>query len=106
MSILIISAVVVGFFVLIGIGASRSDRATLKALRRNGRLCLGTVLGYDSDDIASVEFFPMGATAPIRAFGLGSFQKKQFPQGSKVAVLYNPLCPAVNRVVPERTSEL
>jgi hypothetical protein len=99
-------AAVVALFALIAIGAGKSDRRVGEMLEREGRLCLGTVQSYDSEDIATVEFTPMGATGSIRTYGIGHFQRKQFPQGSMVAVLYNPRCPSVNRVVPDRTSEL
>lgn len=105
MGILVVIALAIGLFALLVVGASKSDRATVKQLERNGRLCLGTVLSYDGDDLAEVEFIPAGGTVPIKALGLGHFLKKQFPPGSQVAVWYNPLCPSVNRVVPERTDD-
>jgi hypothetical protein len=105
MGILVVTAIAVGLFALLAIGASRSDNATVKQLERNGRLCLGTVLSYDGDGLAEVEFMKVGGVRPIKALGLGHFHKKQFPPDSQVAVLYNPLCPPVNRVVPKRTSD-
>jgi hypothetical protein len=105
MGILFITALAVALFALLVVGASKADNATVKQLERNGRLCLGTVLSYDGDDLAEVEFIPTGAAASIKTLGLGHFHKKQFPPGSKVAVWYNPLCPSVNRVVPERTND-
>jgi hypothetical protein len=102
----LVFAAVVALFALIVIGAGKSDRRVREMLEREGRLCLGTVQSYDSEDIATVEFTPVGTTGSIRTYGIGHFKREQFPQGSVVAVLYNPRCPAVNRVVPDRTSEL
>lgn len=106
MSIVLVSLFAAGLFALIGIGASRAKRRTAEQLDRDGLLCLGTVVSYGGDDLASVEFIPAGSSQPIRSLGLGPFQKARFPLGAKVAVLYSANCPALNRVVPERTDEL
>ena len=93
-------------FAIIALGISDSGSAVLMALDHKGKLCLGTVLDYDSEDRATVEFLPAGSATTLRTFGIGHFQKKHFPLGAKVAVMYNPLYPAVNRVVPHRTREV
>jgi len=106
MGVLAITVLALLVFAIIFLGASKSDSEVLKALEHKGKLCLGTVLDYDSDDIATVEFLPTGSATALRTSGIGHFQKKHFPPGAKVAVLYNPLCPTVNRVVPHRTREV
>lgn len=105
MGILAITALAALLCAIVVIGASKSDSVVSKTLEHTGKLCLGTVLEYDSDDIASVEFLPIGSASSLRTSGIGHFQKKYFPPGTQVAVLYNPLCPAVNRVIPQRTLE-
>ena len=90
---------------LMSIGMSRSERAVLRSLEGKGKLCLGTVLSYDGDGQATVEFLPADAKSAIHSLGIGPFKKSQFPPGSMVAVLYNPLCPAINSVVAARTDE-
>ena len=92
-------------FLLPGVLAARSDNAVQVKLKKDGALGIGRVRDYDSDDIVTVDFVPRGALTSISAQGRGHFLKTQFPPGSQMAVLYNPLCPAINAVAPERTEE-
>lgn len=101
----ILLLLLVGLFGLIGVAAAKSGAAVQSKLEKEGTLGLGKVRDYDSDDIVTVDFVPRGNIASVSAHGRGHFLKKQFPPGSQMAVLYNPMCPAVNSVAPERTEE-
>lgn len=94
-----------GLFLLTGVLAAKSDNAVQMKLKKEGVLGIGKVRDYDSDDIVTVDFVPRGALTSISSQGRGHFLKKQFPPGSQMAVLYNPLCPAINTLAPERTEE-
>ena len=95
----------VALFMLIGVGAAKSERAVQWQLDDKGALGVGKVRDYDSDDIVTVDFVPRGGMSSLSAQGRGHFLKKQFPPGSQMAVLYNPRCPAVNTLAPDRTEE-
>ncbi len=106
MSLLVILLLVlVGLFGLIGVAAAKSESAVQSKLEKEGTLGLGKVRAYDSDDIVTVDFVPRGNIAAVSTHGRGHFLKKKFPPGSQMAVLYNPLCPAMNAVAPDRTEE-
>ena len=104
-TLVILLLLLCGFFAIPAVLASHSEKTVQSKLAKEGVLCLGTVRNYDSDDIVTVDFVPRGSVAAVSAQGRGHFVKKQFPPGSQMAILYNPFCPAVNAVVPERTDE-
>lgn len=104
-TLVILLLLLVSLFMLIGVGAAKSDKAVKSQLVEKGTLGVGLVRDYDSDDMVTVDFIPRGSSNSLSAHGRGHFLKKQFPPGFQMAVLYNPLCPAVNSLAPERTDE-
>lgn len=106
MSLLIILLLLLAaLFMSVGVAAAKSDKSVQLKLEKDGVLAVGIVRDYDSDEIVRVDFVPNCALAAVSAQGKGHFLKKQFPPGSHMAVLYNPLCPAMNLIAPERTDE-
>lgn len=106
MSLLAISLLILGaLFISHAVAAAESVKSVELMLEKDGTLWVGSVRDYDSDDIVTVDFVPKGAVAAVSALGRGHFLKKHFPPGAQMAVLYNPLCPAMNSIAPERTEE-